>query len=89
MRTEELTYMLSHMDMQQIAGLQKIYNTVFEYKTDGFPARTESKVASGHENDSINAFLNFDHNNWSLVTNLWQSSGTTEYLDFFLFHHVY
>ena len=55
-----------------------------KYKTDGFPARTESKVASGHENDSINAFLNFDYNNWSLVTNLWQSSGTTEYLDFFL-----
>ena len=55
-----------------------------QYKTDGFPARTESNVASGHENDSVNAFLNFDHDNWSLVTNVWQSSGTTEYLDFFL-----
>ena len=55
-----------------------------KYKTDGFPARIESKIASGHENDSINAFLNFDHANWSLVTNVWQSSGTTEYLDFFL-----
>ena len=55
-----------------------------QYKTDGFPARTESNVASGHENDSVNAFLNFDNDNWSLVTNVWQSSGTTEYLDFFL-----
>ena len=55
-----------------------------QYKTDGFPARTESNVASGHENDSVNAFLNFDHDNWSLVANVWQSYGTTEYLDFFL-----
>jgi len=55
-----------------------------QYKTDGFSARTESNVASGHENDSVNAFLNFDHDNWSLMANVWQSSGTTEYLDFFL-----
>jgi len=55
-----------------------------KYKTDGFPARIESKVSSGHDNDSVNAFLNYDHENWSLVTNILQSSGTTEYLDFFL-----
>ena len=76
----QILNLISSFNSNEIqAGIQ-----FHKYKTDGFPARIESKIASGHENDSINAFLNFDHANWSLVTNVWQSSGTTEYLDFFL-----
>jgi len=78
-RTHILNFISGFHSSEIQGGLQ-----FHKYKTNGFPARVESKVASGHENDSINAFLNYDHGNWSLVTNIWQSSGTTEYLDFFL-----
>ena len=36
MHTEELKYTLSHMSAQQINGLDRMYNHVFKYKTDGF-----------------------------------------------------
>ena len=77
--THILNFMSSFHSSEIQSGIQ-----FHKYKTDGFPARTESKVASAHNNDSINAFLNFDRGNSSLMTKLWQSSGTTEYLDFFL-----
>ena len=54
-----------------------------QYRTDGFPAKQESDVNSGHKNDSLNAFLNFTEDDWLIHSNIWFSSGTTEYLDFF------
>ena len=36
MHTEEMKYALSHMSAQQINGLDRMYNHVFKYKTDGF-----------------------------------------------------
>ena len=54
-----------------------------QYRTDGFPAKQESDVNSGHKNDSLNAFLNFTEDDWFIHSSIWFSSGTTEYLDFF------
>ena len=54
-----------------------------QYRTDGFPAKQGSDINSGHNNDSLNAFLNFTEDDWFIHSNIWFSSGTTEYLDFF------
>jgi vitamin B12 transporter len=54
-----------------------------QYRTDGFPAKQGSDVNNGHNNDSLNAFLNITEDDWFIHSNIWFSSGTTEYLDFF------
>jgi vitamin B12 transporter len=54
------------------------------FKTDGFPTRTESDIDRGHRNDSLKFTAGTRLGAIDLGFSHWQTSGKTEYLDFFL-----
>ena len=53
------------------------------FDTDGFPTRTNSNIERGYDNDTIQLGADTTLGQLGLSTNVWQSTGTSEYLDFF------
>jgi vitamin B12 transporter len=53
-------------------------------QTDGYASRTLSSEKQGHDNLTLNGTADLQLGQSLLVARHWQTSGTTEYLDFFL-----
>ena len=53
-------------------------------KTNGFPTRTTSAIASGYDNRSLNLYLGKHLGGVDLELSHWQAGGTTDYLDYTL-----
>ncbi|MEJ2553674.1 MAG: TonB-dependent receptor [Gammaproteobacteria bacterium] len=53
-------------------------------KTNGFPSRTGSDIASGYDNRSINLYLGKHLGGVDVELSHWQAGGTSDYLDYTL-----
>lgn len=79
-RTRKFSVNVNHGSEHLRAGFGVAVNN-----TDGFPARRSSSADNGNRNTSINAYLGTHFaNGLDIELSHWQSSGTNEYLDFFL-----
>lgn len=79
-RTRKLSANVHHGSKHWRAGFGIAVNN-----TDGFPARRSSSIDNGNRNTSINAYLGTRFaNGLDIELSLWQSRGTSTYLDFFL-----
>ncbi|HZW59107.1 MAG TPA: TonB-dependent receptor [Woeseiaceae bacterium] len=58
--------------------------TVNREVTDGYAIRTDSDLARGYDNLSVNLYASRDIGAAKLSLRHWRASGTSEYLDFFL-----
>ncbi|MBT5217820.1 MAG: TonB-dependent receptor [Gammaproteobacteria bacterium] len=54
------------------------------YQTDGFPAKADSKIDNGYSNNSLHGYFQINDSHRTIKTTIWRTSGTTEYMDFFL-----
>ena len=54
------------------------------YQTDGFPAKVNSTIDNGYDNNSLHGYFQINDGQRVIKTSIWSSSGTTEYMDFFL-----
>ncbi|MCI0505871.1 MAG: TonB-dependent receptor [Gammaproteobacteria bacterium] len=52
------------------------------FTTDGFPALTTSSIDRGHENNSLNAYVNSTFGSTRIDLAYWTARGATEYLTF-------
>jgi len=53
-------------------------------RTDAFPTRTTSDIASGYDNRSLNVYLAKHLDKVDVELSHWQAGGTSNYLDYFL-----
>ena len=53
------------------------------YDTAGFPSKEGSNINSPHDNTSIKGFFDQQWDRSTLKASIWNSQGTTDYLDFF------
>ena len=53
------------------------------YDTAGFPSKEGSNINSAHDNRSVKGFLDQQWGSSTLKASVWNSQGTTDYLDFF------
>jgi vitamin B12 transporter len=58
--------------------------SISKLNTEGYPTRTTSTIKRGYTNTSLQTYLRKNIGQSSMEINHWVSSGTTEYLDFFL-----
>lgn len=65
------------------AGAMRAGIDIAHQQTDGFPARVDSDVKSGYDNFSVNAYAGRRFGAMDAEVRHWQSSGNSEYLDFF------
>lgn len=77
--TRELSGSVSHRDGDRRFGLE-----ITAFDTDGFAARTTSDIESGHDNTSVKAYAGARLGAVNAELSRFQTSGNTEYLDFFL-----
>ena len=77
--TKRVTASLSQSGKHWRGGVNLGYD-----KTDGFPARIEGKLNSGHDNTAAQGFLAYRGTHWNTELNYWQGSGNTQYYDFLL-----
>ena len=53
------------------------------YDTAGFPSKEGSNINSAHDNRSVKGFFDQQWGSSTLKASVWNSQGTTDYLDFF------
>ena len=53
------------------------------YDTAGFPSKEGSNINSPHDNTSVKGFFDQQWDRSTLKASIWNSQGTTDYLDFF------
>ena len=53
------------------------------YDTAGFPSKEGSNINSAHDNRSVKGFFDQQWGSSTLKASIWNSQGTTDYLDFF------
>ena len=53
------------------------------YDTAGFPSKEGSSINSAHDNRSVKGFFDQQWGSSTLKASVWNSQGTTDYLDFF------
>ena len=53
------------------------------YDTAGFPSKEGSNINSAHDNRSVKGFFDQQWSSSTLKASVWNSQGTTDYLDFF------
>ena len=53
------------------------------YDTTGFPSKEGSNINSAHDNRSVKGFFDQQWGSSTLKASVWNSQGTTDYLDFF------
>ncbi len=77
--SRDYLFSLKHKDGDFRAGVSASF-----YETDGFPTRTASTINRGYDNTTINSYIGTRVGPVDVEASFWDTSGNTEYLDFFL-----
>ncbi len=77
--TKITNVIMSTQSLEGNLGLQ-----LNHYDTDGFPSKEGSNINNHHDNTSIKWFFDKQSDLSSFKVNIWNSQGTTNYLDFLL-----
>ena len=76
---KNINLMASRNKENMTSGLQWSH-----YQTDGFPTKLNSTIDNGYDNNSLHGYFQIKDTHKIIKTSIWSSSGTTEYMDFFL-----